>query len=276
MPVPDSFRECKTWRGFHRSPWTRSRTKRENIQKLLLLSLSLAIYVYQETQASQCRKRSRTSIQENQERGQAAGHWISCRQSLACTVDPTYICGQSEGWSGRNVGLDGYEVCNLSIAIICVPQCVHNVRYIPTFCGVVLSHSNLRFLAKEAVIQADCPHLVCTVGFDATIWSPCIGMKLGSSPSVHNNLNLIEFTGTQWEEWIYVPPITFPYFFIALSMFQYPGITFQLSNGNSNTALQRMIPNLDWAPKKMPPTMITSTKHHRKGKRTAVGDGSTV
>jgi DNA-directed RNA polymerase I subunit RPA43 len=62
----------------------------------------------------------------------------------------------------------------------------HNARYIPAFCGVVLSHNNLRFFAKEAAIQADCPHLVCTVGFDATIWSPRIGMKLGSSPSVHD------------------------------------------------------------------------------------------
>lgn len=61
---------------------------------------------------------------------------------------------------------------------------------------MVLSHSTLGFLTKEAIIQADCPNLVCTVEFDATIWSPRIGMKLGSSPFVQNNSNLITFTGT--------------------------------------------------------------------------------
>ncbi|KAF5385752.1 hypothetical protein D9615_002481 [Tricholomella constricta] len=52
------------------------------------------------------------------------------------------------------------------------------MRYIPALRGVVLSHSNLRFLSTTATIQADCPFLVCKIEFDATIWSPHVGMKL--------------------------------------------------------------------------------------------------
>jgi DNA-directed RNA polymerase I subunit RPA43 len=55
-------------------------------------------------------------------------------------------------------------------------------RYIPAFQGVVLAHSDLQFLEKTATIKADCPFSVCKVGFDATVWSPHIGMKLGMSP----------------------------------------------------------------------------------------------
>ena len=35
------------------------------------------------------------------------------------------------------------------------------------------------FIDKKAVIKADCPYSICTVAFDATVWSPRIGMKLG-------------------------------------------------------------------------------------------------
>jgi len=52
------------------------------------------------------------------------------------------------------------------------------MRYIPAFEGVVLAHSDLHFLDKAATIKADCPFSVCRVGFDATVWSPHIGMKL--------------------------------------------------------------------------------------------------
>lgn len=45
---------------------------------------------------------------------------------------------------------------------------------------MVLSHSNLTFLDDKAALKADCPFLVCRVSFDATVWSPRIGMKLGT------------------------------------------------------------------------------------------------
>ncbi|KAF9452342.1 hypothetical protein P691DRAFT_772335 [Macrolepiota fuliginosa MF-IS2] len=54
------------------------------------------------------------------------------------------------------------------------------MRYIPAFRGVVLSHSNLTLTDKRATIKADCPFLVCNVVFDATVWSPRVGMKLGT------------------------------------------------------------------------------------------------
>ncbi|KAF5355189.1 hypothetical protein D9756_005231 [Leucocoprinus leucothites] len=52
------------------------------------------------------------------------------------------------------------------------------MRYIPAFRGVVLSHSSLSFPNNQATINADCPFLVCDTRFDATIWSPKVGMKL--------------------------------------------------------------------------------------------------
>ncbi|KAF9227244.1 hypothetical protein BS17DRAFT_806452 [Gyrodon lividus] len=52
------------------------------------------------------------------------------------------------------------------------------MRYIPTLQGVLLAHSNLRFLTQTASIRGDCPFAVCNVGFDATVWSPCVSMKL--------------------------------------------------------------------------------------------------
>ncbi|TFK53676.1 hypothetical protein OE88DRAFT_1655913 [Heliocybe sulcata] len=52
------------------------------------------------------------------------------------------------------------------------------VRYVPALQGVVLAHSNLQFLEQKASIKADCPYAVCNVGFDTTVWSPRVGMKL--------------------------------------------------------------------------------------------------
>ncbi|EDR11429.1 uncharacterized protein LACBIDRAFT_293037 [Laccaria bicolor S238N-H82] len=52
------------------------------------------------------------------------------------------------------------------------------MRYIPAFQGVVLAHSNLKFQDQNAIIKMDCPFLVCSVSFDATVWSPRVGMKL--------------------------------------------------------------------------------------------------
>ncbi|KIK95143.1 hypothetical protein PAXRUDRAFT_827293 [Paxillus rubicundulus Ve08.2h10] len=52
------------------------------------------------------------------------------------------------------------------------------MRYIPTLQGVLLAHSNLQFLHQTAAIRGDCPFAVCNVCFDATVWSPCVSMKL--------------------------------------------------------------------------------------------------
>ncbi|KAH9858410.1 hypothetical protein C2E23DRAFT_745246 [Lenzites betulinus] len=52
------------------------------------------------------------------------------------------------------------------------------MRYIPALQGVVLAHDRLEFLEKTATIKADCPFTICKVAFDATVWSPQVGMKL--------------------------------------------------------------------------------------------------
>ncbi|KAI0769756.1 hypothetical protein BD413DRAFT_556633 [Trametes elegans] len=52
------------------------------------------------------------------------------------------------------------------------------MRYIPALQGVVLAHDRLEFLDEVATIKADCPFAICKVAFDATVWSPQVGMKL--------------------------------------------------------------------------------------------------
>ncbi|KAL4074071.1 hypothetical protein J3A83DRAFT_2666260 [Scleroderma citrinum] len=52
------------------------------------------------------------------------------------------------------------------------------MRYIPSLRGVLLAHSNIRFLSDTAMIRGDCPFGICSVGFDATVWCPRVTMKL--------------------------------------------------------------------------------------------------
>ncbi|KAG1890236.1 hypothetical protein F4604DRAFT_654310 [Suillus subluteus] len=52
------------------------------------------------------------------------------------------------------------------------------MRYIPSLCGVLLTHSNSHFPSPTANINADCPFAICDITFDATIWSPAVSMKL--------------------------------------------------------------------------------------------------
>ncbi|KAI0630225.1 hypothetical protein C8Q77DRAFT_1137057 [Trametes polyzona] len=52
------------------------------------------------------------------------------------------------------------------------------MSYIPALQGVVLAHDRLQFLDSVATIKADCPFAICKVAFDATVWSPQVGMKL--------------------------------------------------------------------------------------------------
>ncbi|KZT66361.1 hypothetical protein DAEQUDRAFT_730335 [Daedalea quercina L-15889] len=52
------------------------------------------------------------------------------------------------------------------------------MRYIPALQGIVLAHDNLQFLSSTAMLKADCPFANCQIAFDATVWSPQIGMKL--------------------------------------------------------------------------------------------------
>jgi len=54
-------------------------------------------------------------------------------------------------------------------------------RYEPTLNGVVLAHSDVHFLDRVARLQADSPFAICHVGFEALVWNPTRGMKLGGS-----------------------------------------------------------------------------------------------
>jgi DNA-directed RNA polymerase I subunit RPA43 len=62
----------------------------------------------------------------------------------------------------------------------CVTAC-WSTRYIPSLQGVLLSHSNLRFSSENAKILNDCPFAISDVTFDAIVWAPQIGQKLGRS-----------------------------------------------------------------------------------------------
>ncbi|KAI0028787.1 hypothetical protein K488DRAFT_31326, partial [Vararia minispora EC-137] len=52
------------------------------------------------------------------------------------------------------------------------------MKYQPALGGVVLAHTNTRFLNYAGHIKAESPFATWDVGFDATVWRPEIGMKL--------------------------------------------------------------------------------------------------
>ncbi|OBZ70658.1 DNA-directed RNA polymerase I subunit rpa43 [Grifola frondosa] len=66
----------------------------------------------------------------------------------------------------------------LDSMLMSIPSEGEGRRYIPALQGVVLAHDNLQFLDRAATIKADCPFANCRIGFDATVWSPQVGMKL--------------------------------------------------------------------------------------------------
>jgi DNA-directed RNA polymerase I subunit RPA43 len=45
----------------------------------------------------------------------------------------------------------------------------------------MLAHSNVQFLDRTAHVKGDSPFASCNVSFDATVWSPRVGMRLGRS-----------------------------------------------------------------------------------------------
>ena len=50
-----------------------------------------------------------------------------------------------------------------------------------------MAHTNVMSLRMVTIIEADCPFAGCRVSFDATIWSPQVGMNLSGVP-VANSL----------------------------------------------------------------------------------------
>ncbi|KAG6868108.1 hypothetical protein C0993_007518 [Termitomyces sp. T159_Od127] len=105
-------------------------------------------------------KKEKREREEKKEKGKArdSTEFYVVRTSLVVSVAPTFAGNPRAG-----IG----EILDSMV-----------MRYIPALRGVVLSHSNLSFLSKTAAIQGDCPFLVCPIEFDATIWSPRVGMQL--------------------------------------------------------------------------------------------------
>lgn len=85
-----------------------------------------------------------------------------------------------------------------SLSSITPCLCTYN-RYIPSLEGVVLTHSNLRFLQSTALILYDSPYAKCKVAFDAAVWSPRVGQRLSelfqTSPPLSFSLVIISWEG---------------------------------------------------------------------------------
>jgi len=79
--------------------------------------------------------------------------------SLVVSIPPIFA---SNPTAGVEEMLDSMVMRSAIYLLECLSlKKLNHARYIPAFRGVVLSHSNLRFLTKRATIQADSPYLVC-------------------------------------------------------------------------------------------------------------------
>ncbi|THH00752.1 hypothetical protein EW026_g1827 [Hermanssonia centrifuga] len=96
--------------------------------------------------------------QKDRGKGRADGQFNVVQASLALSIPPVFA---------NNLRVGAEEMLDSMV-----------MRYIPALQGVVLAHDNLRFLTSTATVKADCPFTNCRVSFDATTWSPHIGMKL--------------------------------------------------------------------------------------------------
>ena len=100
-----------------------------------------------------------------------------------CLYPPDICDGTTERRSG-NAGWDAHEVRVLVKQFsnprvqFSDPVSSLESRYVPALRGILVAHSNVKFLGTVAIIKADCPFANCRVSFDATVWSPLIGMKL--------------------------------------------------------------------------------------------------
>ncbi|KAF8530426.1 hypothetical protein BU17DRAFT_27070, partial [Hysterangium stoloniferum] len=99
-----------------------------------------------------------TKKHKKEKRSKESSEFILLHASLAVAIPPVFASNPAQGVE---------EMLDSMI-----------MRYIPTLRGVVLTHSNLRFLQSKARIQDDCPYAICNVGFDAMVWSPRVGHKL--------------------------------------------------------------------------------------------------
>ncbi|KAG6862220.1 hypothetical protein C0995_002151 [Termitomyces sp. Mi166 len=123
-------------------------------------------------------KKEKRERKDKQDKGKArdSTEFHVARTSLVVSIPPTFAGNPRAGVEEILDSMVMRRVYYISWYLTTIT--VSLARYLPALRGVVLSHSNLRFLSKTATIQADCPFLVCPIEFDATIWSPRVGMKL--------------------------------------------------------------------------------------------------
>lgn len=107
----------------------------------------------------------------------------------------------------------------------------------------MLAHHNLRFLSSTATIKADCPFANCRVVFEATVWNPYVGMKLGTL-SAQNSRSSLVLTFTQSARSICVLLTMLRFSSTALSTYRYHDTTYQPTIGSTNMAPQKTTQNL--------------------------------
>ena len=110
----------------------------------------------------------------------------------------------------------------------------------------MLAHDNLHFTTSTATIKGECPFMNCTVSFDATVWSPRVGMKLGERGRTYclYIIWLINTTVKQWARLTCARPTMSPSLYIEHSTSQYRDIISQRTAGSSSTGPLRMTPSL--------------------------------
>ncbi|KAL5528546.1 hypothetical protein ACEPAF_7682 [Sanghuangporus sanghuang] len=99
--------------------------------------------------------------------------------------------GKEKKSKGKWKGDGEFQVVGASVVVSIPPRFsldplsgVHEMldslvmKYVPALEGVMLCHSNTQFVSDRVLLKNECPFSVCTVYFDATVWSPQIGMKL--------------------------------------------------------------------------------------------------
>lgn len=61
---------------------------------------------------------------------------------------------------------------------------------------MLLAHDHLRFVDSKARIKDECPFAICRVTFDAVVWRPRVGMRLGAFPlllQITTNLQAVRY-----------------------------------------------------------------------------------
>lgn len=125
------------------------------------------------------KKKSKSAKGKEKATYDQGGEFIKTTSSLDLSLPPYYTNSPLTG--AINV-LDGLVMRCVNCSCF-ASQPLNCHRYVPNLSGVLLSHSNIRFGQRTALIQPETPFMKCSVTFDCVVWSPRIGMKLSTSHS---------------------------------------------------------------------------------------------